>query len=1245
MALPRTLDQIRSQNPQLDQLDDHTIMVAIYNRDFADKMTPQQYMEATGYKPSASTMDYVKSAAAGAGDLVAAAGYGVEKLGADRVGGAIRDAGQTAQRYWVDDMTGAGRSVANNPIVTDDYALGDTPLQSTLMAASRSVPGMLATAPVGGVVGLAAKSGLGRLAVAKGAQAAAEAGTTTLAQKALLAAPGAIGMGVAEGGQAALVNAEQTHAKVMDLAATPEDVLLQNPTYRATLQQTRDPLAARKAVADETANQVLRNTMVSTGGIGILTGGGALGSVFNRVTGQAGTSLAGAGLGGMAKAMAKDIGKEAGQEFLQSGAEQYIQNAAERDHLDPSKDAWRGVGPAALSGAAVGGLLGGGTHVLGKPFEARRATAPTEPPVTDMANLPAIYRPGGEYIPANEPAPSQQQPEAPPAAKYNVTPDGVAIPVAPEVRALPDKSGTLYANQYGVASDQLADVAPNEQMAKELDAQTRRRDGALRVIGKIQQRASELDGEALAQFQANSAPALARAQQAWQESDAVIAELRHGNDADKQESAAEPVRAATVAEQPGPTPSIERSVPEVQEQAPEAATPPSPKGKSSSRTKADKQDQQTAMLSDEALSERESYIADQAKRNGGWNTMLAAGMREVRNEQTKRAKAARHDDLFKAEDKVANDVPQQVEQAKPVEKPVKWFTTAERATTYIDKKKLTDTHEAVAVERLAPNGKHVTVHEIHPKSVKSVKKGAEPVPAKKDAAEASALEVVEPKQATNADTPPSPAIPSKVESQEEESHSSKSDDDAPSAQVAEQIPLRSTPPETPSQTEKKKAARKATAPTTAKPHLEDVGDALRWNRKGIFRNGGLTWDAIKDENDTLKVKLASKEKIWARPNWEAIIEAVPEDQREGFTVIAHLVKQVYDALPKQSTNVSDKALQTYIDVVGELRESANTLLNNKERQGALWVELGKRAQKVGLLSHSDYFDYLIPAKRDASIMPLFAELFPKQAAGERFSRGTPENDRAMALGRKAVSAMQWNTSSAKDALLAIKDGWPAKQAAWQKQGYRIISAGDITSEIHQLRSGRHAAYLPLDATTNEYVGSFETEKTAQAAADELLAKRANRFLLLNKRKTVLGDYASEAEALNAAKSQTARKTETEPDKDVAPNDGGWERKGVDRRNPGENITPERLEQTFNFRGVNFGNWVSQEERQQHVNAAFDALHDLATAMGIPPAAMGLGGKLGLAFGAQGNGGRNAAHFVPGVNEINITRTSGAGALA
>ncbi|PHV09653.1 hypothetical protein, partial [Chitinimonas sp. BJB300] len=857
MAQPRTLEQIRAQNPQLAQLDDQTIMVGIYNRDFAGTMTPQQYMAATGYTPKASGMDYVKSAAAGAGDLVAAAGYGLQKLGADGLGGAIRDAGQTAQRYWADDMTGAGRSVANNPIVTDDYALGDTPLQSTLMAASRSVPGMVATAPVGGIVGLAAKSGLGRLAVSKGAQAAAEAGSATLAQKALLAAPGAIGMGVAEGGQAALVNAEQTHAKIMDLSATPEEALLQNPIYRANLQQTRDPLAARQAVADETANQVLRNTMLATGGIGILTGGGALGSVFNRVTGKPASTLASQGAMGLAKSAAMDIGKEAGQEFLQSGAEQYIQNAAERDHIDPSKDAWRGVGPAALSGAAVGGLMGGGTHVLGKPFEQAGmpalnrnpapAIAPAANPITETAQLPALYQPGGDYLPANEAALTPERQDVPPAPQFNVTPDGVAMPVPREVRALLDRSGTLYANQFGVASEQMADVAPNEQVANEIAAHTQRRDGALRVIGKIQARAGTLQGDALAQYQANCAPALAHAQQAWQESDAAIAQLSNTEPASEMLPAmsAQPVagemlalpdksgtlytnpmgqasdqlvevapkeqralgletlttrrdgalreigriqaRASTLQGkalaqfQANSAPALARaqqvwqesdaalaqlgqgkSSPTPQEASPQDAaatrdasafpkpaapnvstpsaaieplrdTPPAkaPRKKTLPAAK-------PADMSDAELAVRASYIQEQAKRNKGWTTMLAAGMREVRNEQQKRAKAARQDDLFKHADKVAEVAPASVEKATPKEQPVKWFTTVERATAFIDKKELTDTHAPVAAEKLAPNGKRVTVYEIHPNPAQPVQEAAASAPFKADAVEKTA---------------------------------------------------------------------------------------------------------------------------------------------------------------------------------------------------------------------------------------------------------------------------------------------------------------------------------------------------------------------------------------------------------------------------------------------------------------------------------------------------------------------------
>jgi len=105
------------------------------------------------------------------------------------------------------------------------------------------------------------------------------------------------------------------------------------------------------------------------------------------------------------------------------------------------------------------------------------------------------------------------------------------------------------------------------------------------------------------------------------------------------------------------------------------------------------------------------------------------------------------------------------------------------------------------------------------------------------------------------------------------------------------------------------------------------------------------------------------------------------------------------------------------------------------------------------------------------------------------------------------------------------------------------------------------------------------------------------------------------------------------------------RTGPDWRN-GKDVTSDEVKAEFGFRGVNLGEYVKANQKiaQVHLNHAFDALHDLADLMGMPPKAIGLNGTLGLAIGAQGSG-KALAHFVPGVNEINITRDSGAGALS
>jgi hypothetical protein len=106
------------------------------------------------------------------------------------------------------------------------------------------------------------------------------------------------------------------------------------------------------------------------------------------------------------------------------------------------------------------------------------------------------------------------------------------------------------------------------------------------------------------------------------------------------------------------------------------------------------------------------------------------------------------------------------------------------------------------------------------------------------------------------------------------------------------------------------------------------------------------------------------------------------------------------------------------------------------------------------------------------------------------------------------------------------------------------------------------------------------------------------------------------------------------------------RVGDDHRG-GARMTPEAFQDAFGFRGVQFGNYVENDRRQQDLNDCYDALMDMAAVIGVPPRALSLDGKLGLAFGARGKGGKNApsAHYEGGHVVINLTKGGGAGALA
>lgn len=73
---------------------------------------------------------------------------------------------------------------------------------------------------------------------------------------------------------------------------------------------------------------------------------------------------------------------------------------------------------------------------------------------------------------------------------------------------------------------------------------------------------------------------------------------------------------------------------------------------------------------------------------------------------------------------------------------------------------------------------------------------------------------------------------------------------------------------------------------------------------------------------------------------------------------------------------------------------------------------------------------------------------------------------------------------------------------------------------------------------------------------------------------------------------------------------------------------------FRLKGIEFGNWLTNEDAYNYLAALVVALNDLTKVVGYSN--IGLYGTIGIAFGARGHQ-RAAGHFEPGTFMINLTR--------
>lgn len=388
--------------------------------------------------------------------------------------------------------------------------------------------------------------------------------------------------------------------------------------------------------------------------------------------------------------------------------------------------------------------------------------------------------------------------------------------------------------------------------------------------------------------------------------------------------------------------------------------------------------------------------------------------------------------------------------------------------------------------------------------------------------------------------------------------------------------------------------------------LGDVGEQLWYNRRNFYGKG-VTWNDIKDENATLKVLSAQKGKVWPRPDYEKLVE-------EGMhPLVAHVVKQIYDSIAAKAgagRATSDEDLKLFVDGVGRIREAVFDWAKDIQTLEVDWEDL------AGKIAASPYGMGLMEA---ISVEKPIDRIFPTADGGRsnRF-RGNAEYNRLALLlgGNKTVGALNVDFSSLKEAAKAVAEGWPRPREGWEVR-YQVSSVPAGTSMV---RAG---------------------ERIRTEAETWSVVERKRSFYGM--RKTVADGFATREEAVARAKELATPKGRTrQEDLEVAADPS---RTGGVQRPGGLDASPRDLMQEFGFKGVNYGNWVTDAERQSFTNRAYDALADLSEIMGIPRKAVALNGLLGIAFGAQGKGGGAAAHFIAGVNEINLTKTKGAGSLA
>ena len=423
---------------------------------------------------------------------------------------------------------------------------------------------------------------------------------------------------------------------------------------------------------------------------------------------------------------------------------------------------------------------------------------------------------------------------------------------------------------------------------------------------------------------------------------------------------------------------------------------------------------------------------------------------------------------------------------------------------------------------------------------------------------------------------------------------------------------------------------------------EKAADTIRLAKESgqMLRKTDIDWTVI-EQNPRQAKELIVKNNLFGKVDW-AGLESAGMAPGAGF-----LIDRVYASIAPSPSADTPSARQSYALGLETLRarlESVLTVDQVMDVLGEIRQELDGTTLNA---DESDRYQLL----RD-ELEPISDRLRELGSLGnDLYAQANEARSEAYRVEREFENRKKrgWKVDiSHAQAVLDAKD---KAEQVWKQWGDVITGKKDEEKSLEAQRKGLYQQLT--DVERNAKARNIAESPTTQAWLTfgerffKLLHYRSYKGSdsfaghVTNAKAGRVKDW-SWADKERAAKPREATKQEVTFQLRVA---DSYNRKGG---KPVEVTSTHALKEMLGFRDVQSGNWVLKDPNSAkfHVEQTAAAMSDMADVLGIDAHHLGLGGRLGMAFGARGTGGKGAAraHYEPILRVVNLTKMGGGGAL-